>query len=130
MKKLYIIAGEPSGDFLGACVLRELKEADFEVFGIGGQLMETEGLKSLIDISELSIGGLVEIIPHIIRIKKLINKTVSDIQQKNPDILLTIDSPGFCFRIAEKIKRKNLNIKLVHFVAPSVWYFPHLKINS
>lgn len=121
MKKLYVIAGEPSGDFLGACVLRKLEDTDFEVFGIGGQLMETEGLKSLIDISEISIGGLVEIIPHIIRIKKLINKTVSDIQQKNPDILLTIDSPGFCFRIAEKTKRKNPNIKLVHFVAPSVW---------
>lgn len=122
MKKIYIIAGEPSGDFLGACVLQELqKYSDFEIFGVGGSLMETKGLKSLFDIKEISVGGLVEVIPHIFHIKTLINKTVNDIIEKNPDVLFTIDSPGFCFRVAKLVRKKNPNIKLIHLVAPSVW---------
>lgn len=121
MKRLYIIAGEPSGDFLGSSVLHELKSSDFEISGIGGPLMEKEGLKSLFNIKEISIGGLIEVIPHIFHIKNLINKTIDDIIQKNPDILLTIDSPGFCFRVAKHIRKKKPNIKLIHLVAPSVW---------
>ncbi|MDO4975043.1 MAG: lipid-A-disaccharide synthase, partial [Alphaproteobacteria bacterium] len=122
MKKIYIIAGEPSGDFLGACVLQELqKYSDFEIFGVGGNLMKTKGLKSLFDIKEISVGGLVEVIPHIFHIKTLINKTVNDIIAKNPDVLFTIDSPGFCFRVAKLVRKKNPNIKLIHLVAPSVW---------
>lgn len=122
MRKIYIIAGEPSGDFLGACVLRELqKSSDFEIFGVGGNLMEAAGLKSLFDIREISVGGLIEVIPHIFHINSLINKTVDDVITKNPDVLFTIDSPGFCFRVAKLVRQKNPNIKLVHLVAPSVW---------
>lgn len=122
MKKLYIIAGEPSGDFLGSSVIQSLNESsDFEIYGVGGNLMEAAGLKSLFDIREISIGGLIEIVPHIFHIKNLINRTVDDIIAKNPDILLTIDSPGFCFRVAKRVRKKNQNIKLIHLVAPSVW---------
>ena len=70
MKKLYLIAGEPSGDFLGAGVIKELsKESDIEISGVGGDLMESAGLKSLFDIREISVGGLWEVIPHLFKIK-------------------------------------------------------------
>lgn len=122
MKRIYIIAGEPSGDFLGASILQELNiTTNFEIFGVGGNLMEKAGLKSLFNIKEISVGGLIEVIPHIIHIKNLINRTAGDIIQKNPDVLLTIDSPGFSFRVAKIIRKKNPNIKLMHLVAPSVW---------
>lgn len=122
MKKIYVIAGEPSGDFLGVGVIRELlKGSSVEIFGVGGNLMASAGLRSLFDIQEISIGGVFEIVPSLLRVKKLIDNTVSDILTKDPDILLTIDSPGFCFRVAKLVRRKNPKIKLVHLVAPSVW---------
>ncbi|MDR1390845.1 MAG: lipid-A-disaccharide synthase [Holosporales bacterium] len=121
-KRLYIIAGEPSGDFLGSFVINKLKTMhDFEITGIGGKFMEEAGLKSLFDINEISIAGITEIIPHILKIKKLINFTVNSILKNVPHVLLTIDSPGFCFRVAKLIKKKNPSIKLIHLVAPSVW---------
>jgi lipid-A-disaccharide synthase len=124
MKKIYIIAGEASGDFLGAGVIRELKKnlKDIEIIGVGGPLMDAEGLKkSLFDIKEISVGGLFEIIPHILKIKRLINKTVEDILETKPEVLLTIDSPGFSFRVTKMLRKQKTNIKMVHLVAPSVW---------
>ena len=123
MKTCYIIAGEPSGDFLGASVISAIKKQPekLNICGVGGKLMEDEGFVSLFDIKEISVGGIVEIVPHILKIKKLIKQTVNDILEKKPDIVLTIDSPGFCFRVAKLVRRRNKNIKLMHLVAPSVW---------
>ncbi|MDR0630472.1 MAG: lipid-A-disaccharide synthase [Holosporales bacterium] len=120
-KKIYIIAGEPSGDFIGCYILRKLKSQSVKIFGVGGPLMESEGLTSLFDIVHTSVGGLIEVIPHIFKIKKLMRKTVNDIIDKEPDIVLTIDSPGFCFNIAKVLRKHKLTIRLIHVVAPSVW---------
>ena len=120
---IYIIAGEPSGDFLGAGLIKSIKKTRpyTKICGVGGSLMKSEGLDSLFDISDISVGGFIEVIPHIATIKRLINKTISDILENNPKVLVTIDSPGFCFRVAKKIKKINPKIKLIHYVAPSVW---------
>ncbi|MDR0942179.1 MAG: lipid-A-disaccharide synthase [Holosporales bacterium] len=119
MKRLYIIAGEASGDFLGAGIIDKLKGVNIK--GIGGKLMESKGFKSLFDINDISVGGLIEVIPHILKIKRLINKTVDDILTNKADAILTIDSPGFCFRVAKKVRKRDPKIKLMHLVAPSVW---------
>ncbi len=122
MKKLYVIAGEPSGDYLGAKVISQINSlSEVKISGVGGELMRQSGLDSLIDIQQISIGGILEIVPQLFKIKRLINHVVADILQTNPDVLLTIDSPGFCFRIATLVRKRNPNIKLVHLVAPSVW---------
>ena len=122
MKKLYVIAGEPSGDCLGARVIFQIKAlSEVEIFGVGGELMQHSGLDSAIDIQQISIGGILEILPKLFKIKRLINHVVADILRTNPDMLLTIDSPGFCFRIAKLVRKHKPNIKLVHLVAPSVW---------
>ena len=120
MPKLYVIAGEPSGDFLGAGVLRELGDR-CDIRGVGGHLMETAGLVSLFDIRNISVGGLLEVVPHLLKIKRLIAQTVDDIAANRPDVLLTIDSPGFCFRVARLVRKRCPEIKMVHLVAPSVW---------
>ena len=78
MKKIYIIAGEPSGDFLGAMVIKKMSQIhDIEISGVGGELMRKAGLKSLIDIDQMSVGGILEIIPHIFKIKRLNGKKLS-----------------------------------------------------
>ncbi|MCW9032634.1 MAG: lipid-A-disaccharide synthase [Rhodospirillales bacterium] len=119
---LYIIAGEPSGDVLGARLMQALKQehqGQINFFGIGGPRMSEQGLKSLFPMSELSIMGLTEIIPHIPKLLGRITETVEDIQAKNPSALITIDSPAFSLRVSKKLKGKG--IPLIHYVAPSVW---------
>jgi len=124
MKKytVFLSAGEPSGDFLGAQLMKALRNqlGDNVTFvGLGGPLMTAEGLSSLFPIEELSIMGLAEIIPHIRRIRNRIKEIVEAIERIHPDIVVTIDSPGFNFRVGKALKKKS--IPLVHYVAPSVW---------
>ena len=121
-KTVYLIAGEASGDFLGSGLMKALKtlSPDVNIIGIGGPLMEIEGLKSLFSMQELSLMGIAEILPHAFHILKRLRQTVNDILQNKPDVIVTIDSPGFCLRVAKKIKQQT-NIPIVHYVAPSVW---------
>ncbi len=126
--KLYFIAGENSGDFIGAGIIRSIKQNNNDennIFfcGVGGPQMESTGVKSLFDLQEINLMGFFEVLPHIFRIKNLINKTVEDIINSNTDILVTIDSPAFTFRVAEKIRKLAPKIKLIHIVAPSVWAY-------
>jgi len=121
--KYYLIAGEPSGDSLGARLMEAIKRKDknAQFFGLGGDSMQAQGLKSLFDITELAVMGLAEVIPSIPRILKRIKQTVADIQNTNPDVIVTIDSWSFCARIHKKIRKLNLGIPQVHYVAPQVW---------
>ncbi len=123
--KLYIIAGEASGDLIGAGLLKQLYKLvpNLEVKGIGGQLMEKEGLKSLFSISEISVFGFVEVLFKIFQIKKLINKTIEDIKKYKPDLIITIDSLGFNKRVVKQLRALDefKNTKFIHYVAPTVW---------
>ena len=124
--KIYLIAGEISGDFIGSKLMDSLNKISqnfIEINGIGGLNMKEKALNSLFDIKEINLMGFCEVLPHIFRIKKLINKTVEDIIEKKSDILVTIDSPGFTYRVAQKLRLKAPHIKLVHVVAPSVWAY-------
>ena len=122
--KIFIIAGEDSGDKLGSAVIDGLKkviEVPPKFVGIGGNGMISRGLETIFPMSELSVMGFVEIASQYKNLKKRLNQTVSSILDENPDVLLTIDAPEFCFRVAKKIKLLNKNIPIVHYVAPSVW---------
>jgi lipid-A-disaccharide synthase len=123
--KIYLIAGEHSGDFIGSQIISSLRHQNehIELFGIGGPLMQQQGIKTLFPISEINLMGFFEVIPHIFRINKLINKTVEDIIEKKAQILVTIDSPGFTYRVAQRLKSRAPEIKLIHVVAPSVWAY-------
>ena len=122
--KIFIIAGEDSGDKLGSAIIDGLiKTIDVppKIVGIGGIGMLSRGLEPVFPMSELSVMGFVEIASQYKNLKKRLNQTISSILDEKPDVLLTIDAPEFCFRIAKKIKELNKNIPIVHYVAPSVW---------
>ncbi|MFK7974223.1 MAG: lipid-A-disaccharide synthase [Rickettsiaceae bacterium] len=125
--KLYIIAGETSGDFIGGQLIESLHKLSpdkhLEIQGVGGVHMQNKGVESLFPLNQINLMGFLEVLPHLLRIKKLINKTVQHIVTYNPDILITIDSPGFTFRVAKKVRAIAPHIKLVHIVAPSVWVY-------
>lgn len=120
-KRVFIIAGEASGDFLGAGLLQSLKAQynDLEIAGIGGDQMQEQGLKSLFPMSEISLYGIFELIPHLFNVLKRIRQTNQAIKDFKPNVVVTIDSPGFTLRIARYVKK--LQIPVVHYVAPSVW---------
>ena len=121
--KIYLIAGEPSGDLLGSRLMRAMRKKDkkVEFFGVGGDTMEAEGLKSLYDISDLAVMGLTEVIPSIPKILRHIKETIADIQKVKPDVVITIDSWSFSSRIHKALRKLKLNIPQVHYVAPQVW---------
>ena len=122
--KIFIIAGEDSGDKLGSAIIDGLRDAlsTLPIFvGIGGADMKSRGLSSIFPMSELSIMGFTQIAGQYNNLRKRLNQTVSAILDEQPDILLTIDAPEFCFRVAKKIKSFNRKIPIIHYVAPSVW---------
>jgi len=120
--RVFVVAGEASGDALGRAVMAGLRAArpDIEFAGVGGPLMAAEGLKSLFPMSELSVMGLVEVLPKYMHLRRRLNETVAAAEAFAPDILLTIDSPDFCLRVARKLKAR-MAVRTVHYVAPSVW---------
>ncbi|MDD9879097.1 MAG: lipid-A-disaccharide synthase [Magnetovibrio sp.] len=119
---IYIVAGEPSADLLGARLMAALKAETMgtvEFAGIGGDAMQAEGLDSLFPMDELAVMGLAEVLPRLPRLVGRISETVADVRARAPAALVTIDSPDFNFRVARKLK--GAGTPLIHFVAPSVW---------
>ena len=122
---VFIISGEPSGDALGGELMKHLKSLRHELSfaGIGGKHMRAQGLRSLFPIEDLSLVGLGEILPHKPKLLKRLNQTVDAIKKTLPDVVVTIDSPDFSFRLGKRLKQDSLtkNIPIVHYVAPAVW---------
>jgi lipid-A-disaccharide synthase len=121
--RIFLIAGEASGDFLGAGLMRALKakHPDIQFSGVGGSRMKEEGLNSLFPMEELSVMGIAEILPKLFSILSRIRQTAHEIVTTKPDAVITIDSPDFCFRVIKKVKARKLSIPCIHYVAPSVW---------
>ena len=121
MPLIYLIAGEQSGDVLGARLMHAIKSRrpDIAFAGIGGGAMAAQGLESLFPIRSLALMGLLEVLPKIFELRTLLKRTVADIQSKAPDVLVTIDSPGFTLRVLKALQPATL--KRAHYVAPQVW---------
>ena len=121
--KLFLLAGEASGDRLGAELMRGLRQLKPNVRfrGIAGPEMQSEGLDSLFDMAELSVMGLAEVLPKYFALKRRLDQTVAEVLAWKPDILVTIDSPDFCLRVARAVRAADPSIRTCHYVAPSVW---------
>ncbi|KAA2316874.1 lipid-A-disaccharide synthase [Pseudooceanicola sediminis] len=120
--RIFVIAGEPSGDSLGAAVMAGLRALvpDIRFDGVGGAKMQAEGLTSRFPMDELSVMGLAEIAPKYFHLKRRIRECADAVLADPPDLLLTIDSPDFCLRVAGLVKQRS-DIRTVHYVAPTVW---------
>ncbi len=120
---LFLVAGEASGDRLGASLMRGLGRlgADIGFAGVGGPLMEAEGLHPLFPMADLSVMGLAEVLPRLPRIMGRLRETVQAISDSAPAALVTIDSPDFGLRVAARARQRNPDLRTIHYVAPSVW---------
>mgnify|MGYP001061656247 CR=1 FL=1 len=120
--RVFILAGEPSGDKLGGALMAGLQSLRPDVVfeGIGGAQMQAQGLTSRFDMDELSVMGLAEVLPKYRHLKRRIAETADAVVAMRPDVLITIDSPDFSLHVAKRVKARS-DIRTVHYVAPTVW---------
>lgn len=121
---IYLLAGEVSGDNLGGRIMQALKlrsAVPLRFAGVGGDRMVGEGLESLVPLSELSIMGMAEIVPHIPRMYRLIYRLAADIRARRPAVVMTIDNTAFNFGVANRARGHG--VPLVHLNAPKVWAY-------
>ena len=123
---VFIIAGEVSGDVLGGRIMSQMPDAEF--VGIGGTNMQAAGLQSLFPMSDLAVMGIVEVLAHARTLTRRINQTVDAIIELKPDVVVSIDAPGFIKSVIKKIRKSPEGKKLIadglkfqHVVAPQVW---------
>ena len=132
MKKIFILTGEPSGDKLAYKVISKLKKnhPNIEYLCVGGTHLNSIGIRSIFDLSEITYIGFTSVLLNILKIKKTIDNTVKEIIKFNPDILFSVDSPDYTLRVAEKVKKINNKIKTIHYVAPQVWVWRESRLKK
>jgi lipid-A-disaccharide synthase len=121
---IFVVAGEPSGDALGGALIAALRrrtEGRLRVAGVGGEEMAKAGLESLVPLADLAVMGVAEVLPRAPMILRRVGETVAAVRTLCPDAVVTIDSSGFSWRIAQRLRRGGASLPLIHYVAPMVW---------
>tara|TARA_B110001454_G_scaffold19283_2_gene17931 strand:+ start:2278 stop:3405 length:1128 start_codon:yes stop_codon:yes gene_type:complete len=118
---IFIVAGEPSGDIHAAKLVSAIKNISPETkfLGNGGDKMDEEGVEIIHHINDMSVMGFIEVIKHLPKLLRIMQKTIFTIKNVKPDRIILIDYPGFNLRLAKKIKR--LRIPITYFILPQVW---------
>lgn len=121
-KLIFIVSGEASGDNLAGRLMGALKRETggrIRFAGVGGPQSASQGLVSLFPMSDLSVMGLAEVLPHLPRLVRRLNETTAAARRLKPDAVVTVDSPGFCLRLAHHLRGSG--IPVIHYVAPQLW---------
>ncbi len=121
--RVYIVAGEHSGDHLGAGLIRALRERvpSLELFGVGGDEMIREGLTPLFPLSEIAVMGIVPVLARLPDLLRRIRQTADAAVAARPDVLVIVDSPDFTHRVAKRVRARAPTIPIVDYVSPTVW---------
>jgi lipid-A-disaccharide synthase len=121
--RLFLIAGEASGDQLGAELIAALKRArgDCEFFGVGGAKMVNAGLTSLFPLDDLAVMGFLPVLRHLPRLLRRLDQTAAAVRRLKPDALILIDSPDFTHRVARRVRRSLPRLPVIDYVSPTVW---------
>ena len=122
--KVAIIAGEVSGDMLGAGMAQEIRRltgGDVEFVGVGGPALAAEGLQSYFDFDEIAIMGISAVIARLPKLRRRIGETADSLIAARPDVLVIVDSPGFTHRVAKRVRKSIPALPVVQYVCPTVW---------
>jgi lipid-A-disaccharide synthase len=120
--RVFVVAGEPSGDALGARLMAALRARfgdALSVEGVGGESMEAEGLRPIFPMSDIALMGIAEVLPRLPTVLRRIRETGDRVLAVRPDVVVTIDAPDFCLRVARRVRAAG--VPVVHWVAPTVW---------
>ena len=121
---VFLVAGEESGDMLGAGLMQALSErlgGEVRFVGVGGRRMEALGLASRFPMEEISLHGFTAVIARLPRLLKLIRGTAAAVVAERPDVFVGIDAPDFNLRVARRVRRSGAPVATVHYVSPTVW---------
>lgn len=131
-KLIYIVAGEPSGDFIGSEIISELikKNSNLKFDGVGGNFMENHEFSSIFPMSDLTVMGILPVLMKINKLLKRINQVTEDILIKKPDLVILIDSPDFNHRVAKRLKKNSFKSPVICYVAPTVWAWRQNRVKS
>ena len=121
--KVFMIAGEPSGDLLGQGLIRALRARapGVAISGVGGDAMASEGFVSLFPMSEISLMGVLPVLANLRNVLRRIDQTARAVIAARPDVLVLIDSPDFNHRVARRVRKILPDLKIVNYVGPTVW---------
>ncbi|MGD9656671.1 MAG: lipid-A-disaccharide synthase [Methylocystis sp.] len=121
--RIFIVAGEASGDQLGATLMRALRAVNPQVAfaGVGGEAMAREGLGSLFPLADIAVMGLVPVLARLPRLVRRIDETARTILDEAPDCLVIIDAPDFTHRVARRVRAARPELPIVDYVSPTVW---------
>jgi lipid-A-disaccharide synthase len=120
---VFLVAGEPSGDQIGALLMRALRAArpDIRLAGVGGEAMAGEGLASLFPLSEIAVMGLLPVLRRLPSLVRRIEETARAVVAAEADCLVLIDAPDFTHRVARRVRRARPDLPILDYVAPTVW---------
>jgi lipid-A-disaccharide synthase len=127
---IFISAGDPSADFPGKNLIDEIVRAcpNYEMFGLGGPLMQKSGLTPLVDHTELALLGFWEVVPKYFFFRNLLQRSARLIREKKPKAVILIDYPGFNLRLAARVK--HLGIPIIYYISPQVWAWGKRRIKK
>lgn len=126
MARIALIAGEASGDQLGGWLMEAIaaKRPEVTFIGIGGPMMQSRGLSSLFPIRDINLLGITEVLPHVFTITRRIRETVAFLEREQPEVVVSIDSPGFVLRVLKQLRARGIcKSTFIHYVAPTVWAY-------
>jgi lipid-A-disaccharide synthase len=132
--RIFLSAGEASGDFYGARLIEALR-AELcdsrdpnppEFFGVGGDAMAQAGCELVVNAHQIAVVGLAEVVEHLPRIYRLFRKVVGEIERRRPDVAVLIDFPDFNFRLAKQFHQRG--IPVVYYVSPQLWAWRQSRI--
>ena len=128
--KLFLIAGETSGDLHGSALIKAIKiyHPNSSFMGHGGDLMKAEGMQILEHTNSLAIMGFFEVLKHLPKMMNIMNKTIKTIERVKPDRIILIDYPGFNLRLAKRIN--HLNIPITYFILPQAWAWKENRVKT
>ena len=134
--KIFILAGETSGDYIGSCIMRGIKQnnKNIKFLGVGGSFMKNEGLSSLYNIKEFNVIGFLNTVVKLKKLRNYINEIVKFIIKEKPKIVITIDTKGFSLALAKSLKiafnNSNYKCPLIHFVPPTIWAYGKSRLKN
>lgn len=127
-KKIFILTGESSGDKLASNIIPYLNSKNFHITAIGSNHIKKKGIKLLFNSKEISVMGFLDVLKKIFFLKKKINLTINYLLKFKPDLIFSIDSPDFSFRVHNIIKKRLPQTRIVHLVAPTIWVWREKRV--
>jgi len=120
-KKIFLVAGEPSGDLHASRLAKEIKKIDSEITlaGIGGAKMAAEEVRLFYRTDELAIIGVLDVLKHLKKIKEMFSSFLAKVEEEKPDLVILVDYPGFNLRLAKELKKRR--VKILYYISPQVW---------